>query len=403
MSMNYLALALAMGGYGQKKKKKTKAKKSFNNWFEKLQVEELKSLCRATGLPVSGTKAQLCDRLCNGELTSDFAYEYAPERMSMARFEADFDGYNYGRPAQQGSKRSSGYNNKELKAMCREKGLIVSGKRYDLVLRILQGKTGKGGAPKRAAVDEDGKPKKRAKSMKVPNEAAIEKIEERLKKKFFPPRETKFKWSNNKHKYHPTDCIKFANDLLDKEVFEKELFERGEEKVAWQIINAILYRITVGNKETRDAYYAEQRGRGMIVMLGGTDMELGRCQWEISYDFLPRIVKAIKATSSKEVLEDLSGDTLWSFQQKKLERYNYGGSNEYDKVLGKDGGKDESFKTILNEYIPRKAEESDEEEPSQCVTYRTYGSKPGGNVSLLSERRGSACIDLQSVCESMQR
>ena len=90
---------------------------------------------------MSGTKAQLCERLCDGELTSDFAYEYAPERMSRGRFEADFGGYDYGRPAQQGSKRSSGYNNEVLKDMCKEKGLIVSGKRYDLVLRILQGKT----------------------------------------------------------------------------------------------------------------------------------------------------------------------------------------------------------------------------------------------------------------------
>merc|ERR1712194_700657 len=100
-----------------------------------------------------------------------------------------------------------------------------------------------------------------------------------------------------KYKYYPTECIKYANDLLDKEVFEKELFERGEEKAAWQIINAILYRIMVGDKEKRDAYYAEQRGKkGMIMMLGGTDMNLGRCQSEISYDFLPRIVKAIRGT-----------------------------------------------------------------------------------------------------------
>ncbi len=43
--------------------------------------------------------------------------------------------------------------------MCREKNLIVSGKRYDLVLRLIQNETGVGGAPKRAAgtVDEEGK------------------------------------------------------------------------------------------------------------------------------------------------------------------------------------------------------------------------------------------------------
>ena len=80
-------------------------------------------------------------------------------------------------PAQQGSKRSTGYSNDNLKQMCKEKGLQVSGKRYELVLRLLQNESGCGGEPKRVAVDEGGQPKKRAKSMKLPN---IEKIEERV-------------------------------------------------------------------------------------------------------------------------------------------------------------------------------------------------------------------------------
>ena len=316
--------------------------------------------------------------------------------MSMARFEASLDGdYDLGRPAQRGSKRSSGHSNEDLKAMCREMNLVVSGKRYQLVLRILQGKTGRGGEPKKAAVDEEGRPKKRAKSMKVPNEAAIERIETRLKKKFFPPRETTFKWGNMKHKYYPSECIKWANDLLDKEVFEKELFERGEDKAAWQIANAILYRITVGDKERRDAYYAEQQGKkGMVMMLGGTDMHLGRCQWDISSGFLPRIVKAIRGTSCKKVLGELAGDTLWKFQREKLEEFSYDGKNEFDKVHGDSGGPDESFKAILSEYVPRKAEDlvSEAEAPTQHVTLKTYGSQPGGGVSLLSESTAPASL-----------
>ena len=155
--------------------------------FEKLKGDELKALCRAAKLPVSGTNAELCERLCQGELSAPYTYEYAPEKFSRARFEYEMVGgywsggeYDKGPappPAQQGSKRSIGYSNENLKQMCKEKGLQVSGKRYELVLRLLQNESGFGGAPKRVAVDEGGQPKKRAKSMKLPN---IEKIEERV-------------------------------------------------------------------------------------------------------------------------------------------------------------------------------------------------------------------------------
>mmetsp|Transcript_20609 Transcript_20609/g.44770 ORF Transcript_20609/g.44770 Transcript_20609/m.44770 type:complete len:388 (-) Transcript_20609:60-1223(-) len=370
MSNEAFAFALMHSIYGKKKKANTKAKKAYNNWFEKLQVDELKSLCRASRLPVSGTKAALCERLCLGEFSTAYAYEYAPEKFSRERFEYEMSsgygsgGDNYGnraaapRPAQQGSKRASGLSNEQLKTMCREKKLIISGKRYDLVLRLLQNQTGAGGAPKRAAVtiDEEGnsQPKKRAKSMKLPD---VEKIKERTFKKFFPPDEVTFKWSNNKHKYHPTDCIKFANNIIEKEVFEKELFQRGEEKLAWELINVFLYRITVGNVERRQEWAAEQRAKsgGLFMMIGGTDVCLGRCSYEIKSEFLPKIVKAIRATSSKSVLEELSGKTLWDFQTQKLRE-----SSEFDEVYtGTDTGdytKRESFKEILNEHIPCKME-----------------------------------------------
>ena len=359
------AYALMAEVYGKKKTTQKKPKKTFNNWFEKLQVDELKNLCRASRLPVSGTKAALCDRLCQGEFSSVYAYEYAPERFSRARWENEMScGYgsgdeNYGngsaasRPAQQGSKRASAHSNESLKAMCKEKGLIVSGKRYNLVLRLIQNQTGVGGAPKRAAgnVDEGGnfQPKKRAKSMKLPD---AEKIKQRTFKKFFPPDAVTFKWSNNKHKYHPSDCIKFANNIIEKEVFEKELFERGEEKLAWEVINALLYRITVGNIERRQEWAAEHRAKskgGMFMMIGGTDMCLGRCGYELESEFLPKIIKAIRATSSKSVLEELSATTLWDFQTDKLSEY-----SGFDKVFT--GEKTESFKEILNGYIPRKME-----------------------------------------------
>jgi hypothetical protein len=123
-------------------------------------------------------------------------------------------------------------------------------------------------------------------------------------------------------------------------VFDKELFERGEEKIGWGVINAVLYRLTEGNKERRDEYYEQQKGCKFVVMLGGTHIEFNRCDWEMKHDFLPRIVKAIKATSSKEVVDELSGDLLYGFHR-QLRQY-------YDKEFVA------SFTAVLNEYIPRK-------------------------------------------------
>ena len=350
--MSFDAQLLALMMFASKKKApKNKQKKTYKNWWEKLKGDELKSLCRAANLPVSGTNATLCDRLCQGELSAPYSYEYAPERFSMARFDYEFGSMRgYGSdpdehcghcappPAQQGSKRSSGYSNDDLKKMCKEKGLQVSGKRFDLVLRLLQNESGVGGAPKRVATDEIGNPKKRAKSMKLPN---VEKIEERVYKKFFPPDEVTLKWSNNKHKYHGKDCINWSTNLLDKEVFDKELFERGEERAAWGVINAVLYRLTEGDKERRDEYYAEQTSRGgMIFALGGTYVEFNRCHWDIKQDFLPRIIKGIEATSSKDVVDELSGDLLYGFHRQLR------GYMSEESVA--------SFTDALNEYIPRK-------------------------------------------------
>lgn len=342
---------------GVRAKKKTKKKKTHTNWFEKLSVDELKSLCRASGLPVSGTKAALSERLCNSEVTRDYAYEYAPQKMNMSyinriNYSDDDEGGSSLFAPQLGAKRADGTSMDELKAKCRDSGLVVSGKRYDLVLRLLQHETGLGGTPKRAAGTMDEvtgtfQPKKKAKSMKLPD---VDKIHDRVYKKFFPSDEVTMKWSNNKHKYYPGECVKFATNLLDKEVFEKELFQRGEETLAWEVINTILYRLTVGDIEARDAYKATQVPGRMYFALGGTQIEFGRCEWEVKGDLLPKLVQAMRMTSSSEGegLGEGSGDLLWKFYD-RLMQYGYG-----DNVECTVDGKTESFKVLLNEHVPRK-------------------------------------------------
>ena len=376
--INYLRRKGVLPPLEKKAKKEAKNKKSYNNWFEKLNTIELKSLCRASKLPVSGTKDELCIRLCNGELSRDYAYEYAPERFSRARFEAEMPGYgscdefNNNNaaaslpPAQQGSKRNTAYSNQQLKDMCRNKGLVVTGKRYDLVLRLLQNESGVGGSPKRAAgsINETTgvfQPKKRAKSMKPPN---VDKLQERIFKKCFPSAEVKNKWSNNKYKYHYSDCMVYMSNIIEKEIFEKELFERDEEKCAWELLNVMLHIITVGNEARRKEWVAEQSGKSGLLfsMIGGTDFELNRCSDNLRGTFLPQLVKAMKATSNKSVVAELGGKFLWAFQSRKLGNL----FDEYD-IDDRPGDwqtpiKYGSFKEILNEFVPLKTEESEAEE-----------------------------------------
>eukprot|EP00573_Skeletonema_grethae_P003375 CAMPEP_0201685684 /NCGR_PEP_ID=MMETSP0578-20130828/376_1 /ASSEMBLY_ACC=CAM_ASM_000663 /TAXON_ID=267565 /ORGANISM="Skeletonema grethea, Strain CCMP 1804" /LENGTH=441 /DNA_ID=CAMNT_0048169625 /DNA_START=47 /DNA_END=1372 /DNA_ORIENTATION=- len=418
--LSYLGL---LGGLKPPKKKAKKAKKKYNNWFEKLTLTELKSLCRASKLAVSGTKDELCIRLCNGELSSDYAYEYAPERFSRARFEAEMPGYGscdelFGAsaaslpPAQQGSKRDTAYTNQQLKDMCKSAGLIVSGKRYDLVLRLLQNESGVGGAPKRAAgtIDEETgvfQPKKRAKSMKPPN---VEKLQERIFKKCFPSDEVKHKWSNNKYKYHPSDCMTYMSNIIEKEIFEKELFERGEEKCAWELINVILNIITFGNEARRKEWAAEQAGSGSryVFMIGGTDFELNRCSDDLKLTFLPQLVKAMKATSKKTVVAELSGKLLWAFQSRKLaeipdwDEYDINDRPDDWRTPRKYG----SFKETLNEFVPRKGEssteESDEEEEEEPQPRFFSVTKISGEPEKTQELTYSATAGFQPVASKQQ-
>jgi len=328
-------------------KKSTKKKASHNNWFEKCDAGQLKQLCKASGVPVSGTKALLCGRLCNGELSEKYAFEYAPERFSRARwFENEHIGYgsgdecNQGRiglyPAQRGSKRASAFSNDCLKTMCREKGLAYSGKRFDLVLNLLKNESGKGGTPKTAAgsFDDDGnfQPKKRAKSMALPN---IEKIKERAFKKICPSDETTRKWSNNKHKYHPVECVNFASDTIEKEIFGKELFERGEVKLAWEVIDAVLHHIIRGDQERERAYYAEASASGGMVFAICTKPGLGRAQFEVTSKLFPNLIKAVEATNGEKLRE--FGEEILRTLEKEAKAYSID---------------DETFSATLDKKIP---------------------------------------------------
>jgi hypothetical protein len=227
--------ASARFGFGPPRKKARKKKQTNANWFETCSIAELKQLCKAACLPVSGTKAVLVERLIQSDVANSYAYTYSPERGSMfVNYDSDTPEREKKQP--KGAGRPNGLSNDCVKQRCREKGLLVSGKRFDLVLRLLQAVTSHktGVEPKKAAGsfnEETGKfePKKRAKSTKLPNPAMLD---ERARKKACPTEAMQDKWSNWKFKQHCLSCVNLASEIIEKEIFEKNLFNRGEEKLA---------------------------------------------------------------------------------------------------------------------------------------------------------------------------
>jgi hypothetical protein len=336
-----------------KRQKKSK-KPSPKNWFEKCTVEELKQLCKAAVLPVSGTKPVLVDRLLTTDLTKRFAYEYARERFSWKDWENDF-GYFSGseeplmavnnhrkEKTYKGARRPDGVATQSLKNECREKGLVVSGKRFDFVLRLLQYETSAqtGVEPKKALGStfnpETGKfqPKQRAKSMKLPDPA---KLSERMRRKAYPPEEVKDKWSNDTSKYHCSRCVDLTVDIIQKEIIDKNLFERGEEKLAWQVvIDLIRWWIYPNGDSTRGTNLFEHV-RGM-----------GRCSSELKYELYPKLIDFLKKTTTTTTTTNAMNNLEeWGVGQLLRDLHKHARSYSVD---------DASFGQAVKKYVPEPTE-----------------------------------------------
>lgn len=305
-AISHLQMLVALGFVRapREKKKNQTPKPKITVWFEACTVDELKKLCRAAKVSCSGTKSALVDNLCNGE----YSKKYCSNNEVYLE---------------------------HLKQQCREQGLQVSGKRYELVLRLLQNETGAGGQPKRAAgeMDDHGnfQPKKRAKSMKLPN---VAKLEERAYKKAFPPDEVKHKWSNWTHKDHCRRCILLAIELIKKEVEEKELFLRGQEELAWQVI----YAVTRWIVELHSKPKPKPKVCGQWVYPHGPMVPpgMGAAHYEMVHSLFPSLVRAMQATSSKERVHQLAGKFLRDLE---AEAHDYGTDCP-------------KFSAALDEYVP---------------------------------------------------
>ena len=105
------------------KKKKPKKKvrdcpSMRSNWFEALNVTELKTLLAAAKLPVSGSKPTQIERLLAAPATQEYAIE-VPSNVPLSKYGAAV-------PVSQ------------LKERCKSQGLAVSGNKLTLVTRLVQ-------------------------------------------------------------------------------------------------------------------------------------------------------------------------------------------------------------------------------------------------------------------------
>lgn len=193
----FFALGAFGGGCGHRKPKSKPKKAPKDNWFERLNQSQLKELLSAAKLPVSGAKSAQIQRLLSDEATSSFAAE----------------GF-------------CGCTTDVLKERCKAAGLVQTGVKFDLALRLVQ-HTKSTGAPKRAATEADPETgaqvlKKRKPSTKPADCAALSA---RVEAKCYPDRS---KWSNARYKGHATSVVDLAVTTLQREAVEKGFVASGD-------------------------------------------------------------------------------------------------------------------------------------------------------------------------------
>lgn len=279
-------------GEGPSTKRQKKSKK--RSWFDQCSLQELQQLCKAALLPASENKYTLVETLLQAELTAPYAYVFRPNNFGFSGYGSDYDSL---------SDELNGLSNAELKDQLKEKGLTTSGKRFDLVLRLLQYATREktGIVLKQAPGTFDEKtgkfiPKARAKKMKLPDP---EKVSERMLKVARPDYHVQNNWSNNMTKDHFQRCLDLAMKIMQSEIIDKNLFERGEEQLAWTIVlNCLCWLIyPYGDVENSTMEDKDLEKDEM------TPMGIGRCSWDLHHHLFPRLNTFVKTTC-----ENLSRD-----------------------------------------------------------------------------------------------
>ena len=195
----------------KKSNKKKKKKQTPNNWFETLTIPQIKELCKACKLkPLTGTKMELCQRLLDNSSTKSY-------------------GYNYNTIT-------------NLKRTCKEKNLIQSGNKYDLVLRLIQNDHGTGQSKRTTTTT----------TTTTGEEQQDEVVITTKKRKINPPKpetmykrmEKKMKSVSQKKYQGPYTCKQHCPDVFDllSKLTEEYCMENGiletNPMLAFQIVKA---------------------------------------------------------------------------------------------------------------------------------------------------------------------
>lgn len=172
-----------------------KKKTRHENWFEDLTIKDLSQLCKASKMPISGSKTTRIARLT----AKDATHIFSSRSVTLDR----------------------------CKAMCRQRLLQVGGTKLELVLRILQSDhdTG-GGSLKRVATEIDPETgrrvaKKRRRQQKVMKPADPQKIYARVEKKIFSVSQKKYQTKYGR-KNHAPDVGNLLRKIVQEECFEKK-------------------------------------------------------------------------------------------------------------------------------------------------------------------------------------
>lgn len=239
---------------------------------ERLNVDQLKQLCKAAKLRHVGKKQELVDRLLDSDITS----KYGPEGKYVS------------------------LNVDNIKTMCRERNLQVTGSKFDLVLRVLHhdnGTTPEGTTLKRAATDvikevnattgevtEKHVPKKRKKAA-----PSASKVYSRVQKKIESVTQKKYQshWGS---KCHSTDVYDLVATILQVDVVNSEAkYLQTDPRFALTIAKAACTSLTNNwNTMSRMGYDD----------CGG---------WEIIDSALRQIVDAVMPVLSDEEKESTAG------------------------------------------------------------------------------------------------
>eukprot|EP00040_Diaphanoeca_grandis_P024776 m.136617 g.136617 ORF g.136617 m.136617 type:complete len:346 (-) comp29867_c1_seq1:180-1217(-) len=234
-------------------KKKAKPKTRKDNWFQMCTLDELKKLAKASNVAVSGTKAQVEKRLLESDIASQYAYKLKIDRgPTLAGYESYVArGCVAASTDPSGAARTNGHDSTSLKMLCETYKLSQTGKKFDLVLRLLQFQTGKGGEPEKVVA----KPP-RAKPMALPTPS---KLRERVNKVAFPKDSVMYSWSNYKSKQHFNRCCEMADKLIQEQVVDRRLIDRGEIALAWEVVVAVCEDWMMEDRRVRGIGYYHER------------------------------------------------------------------------------------------------------------------------------------------------